>query len=155
MDPIEAVLDAFLTWTNVGENLSEGMFNLVIRLWDAWAAIKAFLEPIIEAVSNFVQWKDVLIALGLAVAAVVLPALAGILAAAAQVGLVVGGLIAAIAAVRNAWESDWMGIRTADRECRILVCLIWLAKHQGSNRVNASGRPNILGAMARHIQAKY
>lgn len=72
-----------------------------------------FIQPLIDWVTEFVSLKDVLIALGLAVAAVLLPAIGALLVAAGQIALIVGGLIAAIAVVRTAWETDWMGIRTA------------------------------------------
>lgn len=71
------------------------------------------LTPIWEALTSFVSWKDILIALGVVVASIVLPALGSIVAAAAPVVLVAAALVAAVALVRNAWENDWGGIRTA------------------------------------------
>lgn len=70
-------------------------------------------SPILQAITQFVSWKDALIAVGLVVASVVLPALYGIVAAAAPVIAVGAALVGAIALVRNAWENDWGGIRGA------------------------------------------
>jgi phage-related minor tail protein len=70
------------------------------------------LAPIIEAVTNFVSWKDVLIGLGITIAAVVLPALWGVIAAAAPIIATAVAIIAVVALLRNAWENDWGGIRT-------------------------------------------
>jgi len=71
------------------------------------------VSPIIDMVTQFVSWQDVLIALGVVAASIVLPALLGIVAAAAPVILVGAALVGAIALVRTAWETDWGGIRTA------------------------------------------
>lgn len=75
-------------------------------------AIMPVIQPIIDWVANNVQLKDVLLAVGVAIAAVVLPALWSVIAAAAPVIAVGAALIAAFALLRSAWESDWGGIRS-------------------------------------------
>lgn len=110
-DPINAIIEAFLNWTNAGENLSDQAFDLVLRLGEIWDGIKEGAAPIIDAIDQFVDWQDVLAALGVVVAAVVLPALVGIVAAAAPVIAVGAALIAGVALLRNAWENDWGGIQ--------------------------------------------
>jgi len=71
------------------------------------------VQPIVDFVTEFVSWQDVLIAFGAVVASVALPALYGIVTAAAPVIAVGALLVGAIALARNAWENDWLGIQTA------------------------------------------
>ncbi|MBI1296662.1 tape measure protein [bacterium] len=82
------------------------------QIWSMVEAVTAVTQPIVDAVAGFVEWQDVLVALGLVVASIVVPALVGMVTAAAPVVLVAAGLIAAVAALRTAWESDFLGIRT-------------------------------------------
>lgn len=69
--------------------------------------------PIVAWIGQNVQLQDVLIAIGAAIASVVVPAIASIIAAAAPVVATFVGLVAIIAALRAAWESDFLGIQTA------------------------------------------
>lgn len=130
---IEMAADAFGSFV---DNLQEGMNPLnafIEAIWDIappevlnflvalrddilpglsnWFA--ANVQPIIAMVAEFVSWQDVLAALGVVVASIVLPALASIVVAVAPVIAVGAALIGAIALVRNAWENDWGGIRTS------------------------------------------
>jgi len=75
------------------------------------AQIMALLEPVLKAVGSFVSWKDVLGAVGIVLASIVIPALVGIVTAAAPVILVAAALVAGVALLRNAWERDWGGIQ--------------------------------------------
>jgi len=70
----------------------------------------------------------VLIAIGIAVAAVVLPALWGLVAAAAPIIATAIALIAVVVLLRKAWESDFLGIRTfiLDTLAKIKA---WWAEH--------------------------
>ncbi|MBU1743221.1 MAG: hypothetical protein KKC37_16930, partial [Proteobacteria bacterium] len=70
------------------------------------------IEPIAKWISENVKLQDVLIVLGAAIASVIIPAIAGFIAAVAPVVAVVIGAIAIVAALRAAWESDFMGIQT-------------------------------------------
>jgi phage-related minor tail protein len=98
------------------EEQALGLFNAVVSLRDTIPAlidnIRNALAPIIEAIGSFVSWKDVLAALGVAIAAVVIPAIGSLLATIAPVLLVGAALVAGFALVRNAWENDWGGIQT-------------------------------------------
>lgn len=71
----------------------------------------AVLAPVMEMVSQFVSWQDVLVAVGLVVASVVVPALVSVVAAIAPVIAAGAALVLAVAALRNAWESNFLGIR--------------------------------------------
>lgn len=86
----------------------------------AWLlALKAFgdfvrplVQGILDMVAQFVSWKDVLMAVGVVIASIVLPVLYSIVTAVAPIIAVAVALVAVIALVRNAWENDWGGIRT-------------------------------------------
>jgi len=73
--------------------------------------IVEFAEPIIKAVTDFVEFKDVLIVLGGVLGVLVLNAIIGVVAALAPLLLVAGALIAGVALLRTAWEENWGGIR--------------------------------------------
>ncbi|MBP9503551.1 MAG: hypothetical protein KBF17_15440, partial [Candidatus Promineofilum sp.] len=64
------------------------------------------------AITSFVSWKDVLLALGIAIASVVIPVLWGIIQVVAPIVLAFGALVLAIAAVRTAFETNFLGIQT-------------------------------------------
>jgi phage-related minor tail protein len=79
-------------------------------------AVQEFLAPLVEFISQNVQASDVLIALGIAIASVVIPALISVLAAVAPVIAVFVGLVALVALVRTAWEENWGGIQEKTAE---------------------------------------
>jgi len=93
------------------EEVQAGYTRLVAVGAEVLAHIAAVVGPIAEAVGQFVEWQDVLVALGLVVASMVIPALVGIVAAAAPVIAVGAALVASVALVRTAWENDWGGIQ--------------------------------------------
>lgn len=68
-------------------------------------------DPIVAAVRNFVSFKDVLIALGIGIAAIVIPAIISIVTTLAPILLIVGAVIGVVALLRNAWENNWGGIQ--------------------------------------------
>lgn len=112
----QAPLDAFI---GAIEGLAPpGVVDFLVSLRDeilpglsAWFAEN--VQPVVDMATEFVSWKDILIALGIAIAAVVLPALYGIVTAAAPVIATGLALVAIISLARNAWENDWGGIRSA------------------------------------------
>ncbi|MBN1815334.1 MAG: hypothetical protein JXA14_26115 [Anaerolineae bacterium] len=126
---VAAVLD-FVRY--IGLVLSDGDY-----LNDYLANLPTSIRPFAEAVGRLVSevmpyiqmaWEwitqnvklgDVLAALGTILAAVIIPAIISFISSAAPViGAILGivaafvGLVAIFAAVRQAWETDWMGIRT-------------------------------------------
>lgn len=111
MDPVNAIIDSFLTWTNIGENLSDKMFNLVIQISTFWDKLKEGAEPIMAAITNFVSLQDVLVAFGIAIAAVLVPAIISVVTTMAPIIITIGLVIGAVALLRNAWENNWGGIQ--------------------------------------------
>ena len=101
----------------LGAEKGQALANTITNAIDWVKAFKntalEFMAPVLELIGSFVSWKDALIAVGLVAAAIVIPILGGIVAAALPVIAIGAALVAAVALVRNAWESDWGGIRTA------------------------------------------
>lgn len=75
-------------------------------------AVRNFIAPIAEAVASVVKWQDILTVIGGVILSIVVPAIAGFIAAAAPVVGIFVALVAAAAALRLAWETDFGGIRT-------------------------------------------
>lgn len=82
--------------------------------------IRDFIDNISEAIrwigdilGQFVTWQDVWTAAALLVGVTVVTAIGSFLAAIAPVVGVIAGVVAAVALLRNAWENDWLGIKTA------------------------------------------
>lgn len=69
------------------------------------------LKPVGDWISDNIRLQDILIGVGIAIASVVIPAVVGLLAAAAPIVLTIGALIGVAALLRNAWENNWLGIR--------------------------------------------
>jgi TP901 family phage tail tape measure protein len=95
--------------------------KLHLRLLIMKERLAAFIGPIAEAIGRFVSWKDVLIALGIVVASIVIPFLWGIVAAVAPVLVVFAALVGAVALIRTAWERDWGGIQ--EKTATVLAAL--------------------------------
>ncbi len=92
--------------------------TIVTTIQNIIAGVQAFvaqmitaLGPVITFVENNVQLSDVLIALGVAIAAVVIPALVSITPAILAIIAVFAVVVAVVAALRQAWESNFLGIR--------------------------------------------
>lgn len=127
---VPAVVAAFNNYLETGNELIKGTSNVkgemasltsqvlqvVIDVYQLKEAIFSVISPITDAIGSFVEWKDVLIVLAGAVAFVVVPAIYGMMAAMAPITLFIGGAILAVAALRTAWENDWLGIQTKTTE---------------------------------------
>lgn len=109
-DPIEAIGDALFA-AGFDGSLAQQAVDTATAFKDFFDQVIEFLEPIVETVAGFVSWQDILIALGIAIAVTVIPALASFLVAIAPVILIITAVIAIIALLRNAWENDFGGIQ--------------------------------------------
>ena len=107
---IEAGLTPFQTLMEILDNFLPQ--ETIDMLWGLYDVISGILGPIIEAATNFVSWKDILGGLAIAIGTVVVPAIYSILSALAPIIAAFGAAVLAIAVLRNAWENDWLGIRT-------------------------------------------
>jgi len=81
-----------------------GLVDSFFRLRDAAAP---FVTKIADFISEFVSFKDVLIALGVIVGVFLVNAFLGLVASMAPLFVLIG----VIALLRNAWENNWFGIR--------------------------------------------
>jgi hypothetical protein len=102
-----ALIDAF------GEDTPwvETIFNVSNAIQEFLNQISGVTQPIIDLITQFVSWQDVLGAVGIVVAAMVIPALASFVAAAAPVIAIGAALVAGVSLLRNAWESNFGGIQ--------------------------------------------
>jgi TP901 family phage tail tape measure protein len=83
----------------------EGIFSTFVTIF------QNFIRPAFDMVNRFIDMKDVMIALGIAIASFVIPALIGIAGAIVTALAPFVLLIAAVAALRTAWENDFFGIQ--------------------------------------------
>lgn len=95
-----------------GEEVASRILGVVDKIAEFGNRLSEFLAPVMEWISQNVELQDVLIALGAAIAAVVLPVLWSIITAAAPVIAVFIAAVAIVVALRKAWESDFLGLRT-------------------------------------------
>ncbi len=86
--------------------------NIVTPISNFVATVKEIFVPVTDLIAQYVEWKDVLAAVGVVIASIVIPAIASFIAAIAPVIITFTALVAASAALRNAWENDWGGIQT-------------------------------------------
>lgn len=75
------------------------------------AVAQEVLEPVTAWLAQNAQLSDVLVALGAAIAVVVLPALWGIITTAAPIIAVALALAAVVILLRTAWENNFLGIQ--------------------------------------------
>jgi TP901 family phage tail tape measure protein len=106
---ISPMLDASFGTGGLFENL-KGVGETVANVMEA---VKLFVKPLTDAIAKFVNWKDVLRALGILLAGPVLGAIGAVISGIVGFLAPIAGLIAAVAALRYAWENDFMGIRTS------------------------------------------
>lgn len=93
------------------DQIAQAVGMVAEKIQELWKIAQPFVNQVVSWITQFVSWKDVLIALGIAIASVVIPALASLVASVAPVIAVGAALVAAVALVRNAWENNWLGIR--------------------------------------------
>lgn len=74
--------------------------------------IEQITKPILTWVANNVKLKDGLIALGTTITIALLPVLASLLSSIGPIIAIFAGLVAGVALLRKAWETDFLGIQT-------------------------------------------
>ncbi|TXH48145.1 MAG: hypothetical protein E6Q97_25415 [Desulfurellales bacterium] len=92
--------------------MSPAVADVTLKVANFIVGIKNLLQPIIDLVARFISWKDIVVAAAGIIATIAIPALYGLVAAYAPVLAVVAGAIAIVATLRNAWETNFGGIRT-------------------------------------------
>lgn len=107
--PLQALTTALATF--LPPDLVAQLQGFLATLQGIWDSIVSGLEPVIEAILQFVSWKDILIIVAGAIAAVVIPAIAGLVGTLISVLAPIAIVIGVVAALRKAWESNFLGIR--------------------------------------------
>lgn len=98
-----------LTW------LSDTWAKLILfkdALVEAATNIWAFIKPIIDNISQFITWKDILMGLGVMIGMTLVANIASLIAALGPFLVLLGTLAGAFSLIKTAWETDWMGINT-------------------------------------------
>lgn len=75
-------------------------------------AIKVATKPITDVIAKFVSWKDVMWAVGILMTGPLLGAITAIIGALISFLAPIAAVTAAVAALRWAWENDFLGIQT-------------------------------------------
>ncbi|HOU22659.1 MAG TPA: hypothetical protein PLN42_00240 [Anaerolineae bacterium] len=127
--PLDALgqLLATLLPPDVAAGITTALGNIVSFVQQLVDKVQPYIDMAMQWISENVELQDVLIALGIAIGAVVVPALVSVVAAAAPVIAVGAALIAAVALVRSAWESDFAGIRTFIENALATIKQWWTA----------------------------
>jgi len=87
----------------------QGLYGRMISLIDGlWLVIK----PVIDIIGHFVKWQDLGVALAALVGVTLVSALGAMYAAISPVVIVIASAVSAVAAMRIAWESDFLGMKT-------------------------------------------
>ena len=86
--------------------------NTIEGLTKFGGQLMATLKPIADNIAKFVKLDDVLTALGLLMAGPVIGAIVATIGSFLSFAAPIAGLIAAVAALRWAWQNDFLGIQT-------------------------------------------
>jgi hypothetical protein len=93
--------------------LATNIMTIVQQVQDFSSQVWEAIQPIVAFVLENVKLSDVLTGIGVAVGTVVIPAIVSIITAIAPVIGTFLAVVAVVALLRSAWESDFLGIRTA------------------------------------------
>ena len=120
MDPIEALknvimnlmitvfgsgVDRALEFEKSFDKIREAVGEFIDR-------VREVADPIVEWVVNLITLKDIFIAIGAVIAAVLIPAMVGLAVSMIQFVAPILLIVGAIALLRSAWENDFLGIKT-------------------------------------------
>jgi hypothetical protein len=103
---VVSITEAVISWDTAS-------LPLLGTLQTIYEQVSNVIGPIADAISSFIGWQDVLIALGVVIASVVIPAIVGMIVAASPMILLFGAIAGTVALLRKGWETDFMGMRTA------------------------------------------
>ena len=105
----EVMKNVVITFINFLDTVNE----IITTISDFWQWLKDLLSPITEAIGGVVEWEDVLKALGITIAAALIPAVVSLVASMAPILLTFAAITAAIVLLREAWDNNFLGIRDA------------------------------------------
>jgi phage-related protein len=107
-DPVQALTLALLDFPDIAPTV----LGIVKSVQDFMDQAQQVIGPVADWIGQNVDLQDVLVVLAAAIGTIVVPAIISMVAAAAPVVAAAVVLIAIVAALRQAWESDFGGIRT-------------------------------------------
>ncbi|MCI0363691.1 MAG: hypothetical protein L0219_07390 [Phycisphaerales bacterium] len=111
IDPVEALGNA--VGKLFGSSAAARFRQFAGTVKQVFDAVSAVLGPVIQWFAENTKLQDVLLILGIALASVIIPAIWAVIQPVLIALAVFAGLIAIITALRQAWENDFLGIRTA------------------------------------------
>jgi len=110
MSPLNAFIEAI--WDIAPPEVLDFLVQLRDEILPALVEwFTANVQPLLDTAAGFVSWQDVLIALGILLATVLLPALGSLLLSILAIAAPIVAAIAIVALLRTAWEQNWGGIQ--------------------------------------------
>lgn len=101
--------DRFSEWLTT---VPEPVADVVKGVMAFYEGAKALFKGIGDVIGQFVKWQDVLVAVAAVAASVIIPAIGALIAAAWPIVATFAAIVAAVAALRIAWQNDFLGIKT-------------------------------------------
>lgn len=98
-----------------GTEMAVSIMEVVSGIRDFLTSISETAAPILETITQFVSWKDVLMALGIAIGTVIVPVILSLVGTILSVMAPIVAVVAIVALLRNAWENNFLGIQEKTR----------------------------------------
>lgn len=95
------------------DQVAEAVGGVAEGVKGLWDTVQPYVETVMEWIGQNIELEDVLIAVGIAIASVVVPAVISLVASASPILIILLALIGVVAGLRAAWENDFLGMRTA------------------------------------------
>jgi len=112
MDLLEGKIGVDTPWEDYFPPwLADVMYQITDAVTQLWTTLQPFVEQVAAWLSENVKLTDVLIALGVAVASVVIPAVITLISTMAPIIATFAIVMAAVVLLRKAWEENFLGIR--------------------------------------------
>lgn len=122
---VDLFFTEFLSSVQDGQGLVTSFINGLFNAFDDDSNVLSFITSletflnvvrdivnfIASQIINFVSWKDVLIGIGIAVSAIVVPAVISLIASLLPIIAPILLIIGAVALLRNIWKNNFLGIR--------------------------------------------
>ena len=110
MSPLN-LLTQFMRDMGFPKETIDSVFAFVEGLDDIIERAQEIITPITDAVEQFVSWQDILVVIGISIAATVIPIIITLMGILYSVVAPILILIGIVALLRKAWETDFAGIR--------------------------------------------
>jgi len=112
MDLFEGKIGTDTPWEDYfPPGLADTMYTITEALTQLWQTVQPFIEQVRAWLEENVKLQDVMIALAAAIAAVVIPAIVSIVATMTPIIATFAVVMGAVVLLRQAWESNFLGIR--------------------------------------------